>query len=536
MFNTSFILTSCGPNNIMSSTCYLTSCPDGKIPDPDDGDGDDGTLKSWTQLETTMGTEFANTKTKRSHLAMALRLLRSSLVEMYQKPCIEALINSSSHAGECDRFSMAVCAGIAANRWSKGTAYKILALLKKVLLKTTIPEGFVKRIKYKGPSKTVNRAIGKHGKLQSDAPSRVLLESWATLIKQHSRCRSDLSVRNIISFIVGSALKPLGLSVDAWPADVVDVVEERLVDESVVEAICQGKYSDRKLRWLQIFLTFIVKSPHIISSQLKLQIAAQRTDETNKNDDDDDDGNGGLDDGTDLHRISSADLDALYTASTNDTMDELLYLLMITTGMRIGGVANIKTLHVVAIRKKAFVVLGEGRTREKGNKWFQFVTSSRVRVLILSWLNETRPADPSPYLFPGQSNGRISTSTIRLRFNKMCTSAGLTGMEFHPHALRHSYAHILLESGNTPDVVSKLLNHASVKTTEQFYIRENAVQVCSRANIPWMKNQESVSKVEPLPKFLSEHARGAGTRGLGHPKRLGTLKRKLAALNASNNA
>jgi hypothetical protein len=167
-----------------------------------------------------------------------------------------------------------VCKCIAANKWSRGTAYKILALMKKVLFKTTIPESFVQRITFKGPSKNDNRVIGKYGKLPPDAPSRVLLESWATQIKRQTRCRSNLSVRNIISFIVGSSLEPLGLSVEAWPVDVVDVVEERLADDSVIEAICQGKYFDRKLRWLQIFLTFIVKSSHIISSPLKLRIAA----------------------------------------------------------------------------------------------------------------------------------------------------------------------------------------------------------------------------------------------------------------------
>jgi hypothetical protein len=184
----------------MSSTYYLTSCPDGDIPDD--------SLESWTQLETTMATEFQNTKTKPSHLAMALRLLRSTLVEMYNKACIEELINNSLYAGECDRFSAAVCKCIAANKWSRGTAYKILALMKKVLFKTTIPESFVQRITFKGPSKNDNRVIGKYGKLPPDAPSRVLLESWATQTKRHSlsvqsKCQKHHQFHR--RFVIGTA-------------------------------------------------------------------------------------------------------------------------------------------------------------------------------------------------------------------------------------------------------------------------------------------------------------------------------------------
>ncbi len=70
----------------------------------------------------------------------------------------------------------------------------------------------------------------------------------------------------------------------------------------------------------------------------------------------------------------------------------------------------------------------------------------RVQELTQIWLTQIRPADPSPYVFPGQLGGHISTATIRLAFHGLCSAAGLTGKEFHPHALRHSYAHILLES------------------------------------------------------------------------------------------
>ena len=70
----------------------------------------------------------------------------------------------------------------------------------------------------------------------------------------------------------------------------------------------------------------------------------------------------------------------------------------------------------------------------------------------------------------------------------------------HPHALRHSYAHILLNSGNSVDIVSKLLGHSSSSTTEKFYLKETASDVAERANIPWLDKSLTCKKV--VPDFL----------------------------------
>ena len=122
------------------------------------------------------------------------------------------------------------------------------------------------------------------------------------------------------------------------------------------------------------------------------------------------------------------------------------------------------------------------------------------------WLHQHRPASSTPYLFPGTTGEHISTEAIRVRFQKLCTQAGLSGKEFHPHALRHTYAHLLLETGNSTDVVSKCLNHSSTEVTEKFYLKENIEEVTQRATIPWLR-EDSKRKEIPLPSFLDDKTR-----------------------------
>ena len=211
------------------------------------------------------------------------------------------------------------------------------------------------------------------------------------------------------------------------------------------------------------------------------------------------------DDGADKHRISAEDLDKIYKQSKSTPRDHLLYLLMITTGLRVGGVSRILIRHIAEVRDQRYNVRAEWRTKEKGNKWATFMLTSEVRDLVFQWLTQHRSASESPYLFPGLRGGCISTQAIRSNFRKICHACGLAGDAFHPHALRHSFAHILLESGNSVDLVSKCLNHSSTSITEAFYLKESAAQVTARASIPWLQGEKEQPR-DPLPRFLGEHA------------------------------
>ena len=182
-------------------------------------------------------------------------------------------------------------------------------------------------------------------------------------------------------------------------------------------------------------------------------------------------------------------------------------MLLITTGLRVGGLLNIKLENIVDYVANDIVIRDTGKTLEKFNKWFTFKLNNRVKLLIYQWVKNYRISSDSPYLFPSKknSNDHMSASNIRLIFNKIVLDAGLSGKHLHPHALRHTFAHMLLESGNSTECVAKIMGHSDSKTTSQFYLKESAIEAAERANIPWLDKKDSSEK-KIVPDFLKQRS------------------------------
>jgi len=204
---------------------------------------------------------------------------------------------------------------------------------------------------------------------------------------------------------------------------------------------------------------------------------------------------------TDLHRLSNKELELLYEASKSNIRDELMVLLMSTTGIRVGGLSNMMVNNVCKTIGRDVVINENAKTLEKGGKLFSFVLTPNTKLLLHKWITEHRKAH-SQYLFPGRGDNPISTNRIGKIIKEIGERAGVTGPHVHPHALRHTFAHLLLESGNDPGLVSKMMGHSSSRTTEMYYLKESAVEASKRCNIPWLVKDK---KQEPLPNFLKSN-------------------------------
>ena len=87
-------------------------------------------------------------------------------------------------------------------------------------------------------------------------------------------------------------------------------------------------------------------------------------------------------------------------------------------------------------------------TIEKGKRSFTFILNKLCQDTIYDWITNHRKSN-GLYLFPGKSvDSKIASSRINEIIKSLARKRGITGLHVHAHSIRHTFAHILLESGN----------------------------------------------------------------------------------------
>jgi integrase len=92
-----------------------------------------------------------------------------------------------------------------------------------------------------------------------------------------------------------------------------------------------------------------------------------------------------------------------------------------------------------------------------------------------------------PWIFCSDAGTPLDPANVDKAFKRELKSAGLP-LHFSPHGLRHTFASLLLQQGESPAYVQRQLGHASIQLTVDTYGR-------------WlpMGNQAAVSTVRPWP-------------------------------------
>jgi hypothetical protein len=345
---------------------------------------------------------------------MPLQVFLATLREHYQND-LDVLMKRAKTVGENVRLSQAINGVFSRRAWRVATARKYATTLKRILGLLNFPDGFVDTLRLVQLKKAapVNGAISNYGSLPEEHRAR--LEGWVEKIRDGTRNTSELSIRNVMSFYTAACLPAFGLNPDTWPEDAPAHVEAKLTaDPQLLQRIVgDGPTAGVKATRLQFLLNDILGVDAVVPKPRKRKPTPTDADD---------------DDGRDVHRISAEHLELIHAEARKSPLDELLFMLMLTTGLRIGGVTKILTRNVADVKGNLYLIKIEGKTKEKGNKFARFVLSPRVRELMHAWLTHHRPADEGPYLFPGVGQGgHVSTDSLRARFQRLCKNAGLEG-------------------------------------------------------------------------------------------------------------
>ena len=151
--------------------------------------------------------------------------------------------------------------------------------------------------------------------------------------------------------------------------------------------------------------------------------------------------------------------------------DRFLLSLLAGTGLRVGEALGLRHEDIDARRCEIAV-----RQRVNANGARAKTSSRAIPVdpglvrLYSDYLHDEYGALDSDYVFvnlSGEPVGEPMTYASVSRLVRRLRAS--TGIEFSPHLFRHSYATNLLRKGVAPEVVQKLLGHASISTTIDTY-------------------------------------------------------------------
>lgn len=186
--------------------------------------------------------------------------------------------------------------------------------------------------------------------------------------------------------------------------------------------------------------------------------------------------------------------------------EQLIVMLFLTTGLRIGGVARLQ-LSGPPPQRTADVPI-ELITTEKNNKARTIRPTACCRVLLARWYTHGRRTIPSNdgssrYVFPSASNaldpkGRdhsVGTRHIWEVCRGLFQRAGLRGPHVHPHSFRHTVIHMLFMTGSTFENIAKWIGHSTPQVTSAVYGRLSQRDAeASLENVPFLASSDSGSE------------------------------------------
>ena len=165
------------------------------------------------------------------------------------------------------------------------------------------------------------------------------------------------------------------------------------------------------------------------------------------------------------------------------TQEQLMLMLMLTTGMRIGGVARLQLPAGAAPGTAEELV-----TTEKNRRGRRIHPTPCVRVLLARWYAHGRrearratgpptsassPSAPSAFVFPSPvvPGAHVSTRHVWSVCRGLFERVGLSGRHVHPHTFRHTVVQMLFMNGSSFEAIAKWIGHASPATTSGVYGR-----------------------------------------------------------------
>jgi site-specific recombinase XerD len=150
---------------------------------------------------------------------------------------------------------------------------------------------------------------------------------------------------------------------------------------------------------------------------------------------------------------------ATILSSVENMKHKAILMLVYSAGLRVGEVVKLKPEDIDSKRMLIHVRDSKGRKDR-----YTILSDVALKTLKNYW----EKYRPKGWLFEGEKEGRhITVRSVQKVFEKSCKAAKIK-KDVGIHALRHSFATHLLETGTDLRYIQELLGHKSSKTTEVY--------------------------------------------------------------------
>ena len=168
----------------------------------------------------------------------------------------------------------------------------------------------------------------------------------------------------------------------------------------------------------------------------------------------------------------------LGTAEQADAKLHPLVLTLARTGMRLGEALALEWDDIDFARREIRIAraISGGRidTPKSGHGRTVDMSAQLAETLLAlrsaRQAKDLRSGTPVQWAFPSEARTPLEHHNVAKRFKRILRAAGLPG-HFHLHCLRHTFASLLLQQGESPAYVQRQLGHASYQLTVDTYGR-----------------------------------------------------------------
>lgn len=140
-----------------------------------------------------------------------------------------------------------------------------------------------------------------------------------------------------------------------------------------------------------------------------------------------------------------------------------IFIVLLGTGLRVGELASLKW-HDINFHNGSLKVFGKGREEQL------VPMTEKVAHEFAYWKSycENKFGTLSSHVFINQKNKPLTVNAVKSFFQRLSSVMEFEEARVSAHTLRHTFARKFIENGGDVSVLSKILRHSSISTTERY--------------------------------------------------------------------